>query len=266
MAVYRKVSLSFWTDTKIDDNFSPEDKYFFLYLPTNPHTNLCGCYEVSFKQLTNETGYSRDSIIALIARFERTYDLIRYDNNTSEMLILNWKKYNWSDSPKFQTSLQKEIALIKNPQFREYLLGERYSIDTVSYCMDTVSIESNTVIVNDTVSVNDNSSSIDTKKRVRKKNEDTEEFKAFWDAYPRHANKPGARTEFAKADVPLETLLDSIEQWKKTDQWSKDDGQFIPYPAKWLKERRWEDTPVAKAQPKNKLSNLQRLYEETEDE
>ena len=96
MAVYRKVSISFWTDTKVDENFSPEDKYFYLYLLTNPHTNLCGCYEVSFKAMSNETGYSRDSLVALINRFESTYDLIRYENDTSEMLILNWKKYNCS--------------------------------------------------------------------------------------------------------------------------------------------------------------------------
>ncbi|MFR8334921.1 MAG: hypothetical protein ACLU9S_23255 [Oscillospiraceae bacterium] len=28
----------------------------YLYCMTNPHTNLCGCYEVSIKQMANETG------------------------------------------------------------------------------------------------------------------------------------------------------------------------------------------------------------------
>lgn len=272
MAVFRQVKMSFWTDPLVSDNFSAEDKYFFLYLLTNLHTNLCGCYEVSKTQVAKEMGYSEETINSLIDRFENKYNLIRYEKKTYELLILNWSKHNWTESPKFRKLVEKEIESIKDKEFKKYLTGifngedaEIYPIstsDTVSEVPDTSLL----VSVTDTVSVNDNSSSIDTKKRVRKKNEDTEEFKAFWDAYPRHANKPGARTEFAKADVPLETLLDSIEQWKKTDQWSKDDGQYIPYPAKWLKERRWEDTPVAKAQPKNKLSNLQRLYEETEDE
>ena len=43
MAVFRTISNSFWTDSKVDDTFTPEDKYFYLYLLTNPHTNICGC-------------------------------------------------------------------------------------------------------------------------------------------------------------------------------------------------------------------------------
>ena len=34
MAVYRKINLSFWEDTKIVDEFTPEDRYFMLYLMT----------------------------------------------------------------------------------------------------------------------------------------------------------------------------------------------------------------------------------------
>ena len=59
MAIYRNVRIGFWTDTKIVDDFTPEDKYFYLYLFTNPHTNLCGCYELSFKQASVELGYDQ---------------------------------------------------------------------------------------------------------------------------------------------------------------------------------------------------------------
>ena len=56
MAKGRLVSTSFWTDSKIVDDFLPEDKYLYLYCLTNPHTKLCGCYEVSVKQISDETG------------------------------------------------------------------------------------------------------------------------------------------------------------------------------------------------------------------
>ena len=56
MAVYRNVHLSFWTDNKVEDDFTPEDKYFYMYLLTNPQTNICGCYEVSYSQMTRQTG------------------------------------------------------------------------------------------------------------------------------------------------------------------------------------------------------------------
>ena len=95
MAIYRNVMMSFWTDRKVADEFTPEDRYFYLYLFTNPHTNLCGCYEISFKQTIAETGYSRDSIENLLKRFETVHNVIRYSAATGELLILNWYKYNW---------------------------------------------------------------------------------------------------------------------------------------------------------------------------
>lgn len=41
MAVYRNINIGFWTDTKVADDFTPEDKYFMLYCLTNNYTNLC---------------------------------------------------------------------------------------------------------------------------------------------------------------------------------------------------------------------------------
>ncbi|MBO5837238.1 MAG: hypothetical protein J6Q92_05025 [Oscillospiraceae bacterium] len=41
--------------------------------------------------------------------------------------------------------------------------------------------------------------------------------------------------------VPLDTLLSAIDRQKKSAQWTKDNGQFIPYPATWLNGKRWED-------------------------
>ena len=64
MALYRTISLSFWNDNKIVDDFTPEDRYFYLYLLTNPHTNLIGCYEISLKQMSYETGYNIEKCLS----------------------------------------------------------------------------------------------------------------------------------------------------------------------------------------------------------
>lgn len=284
MAVYRQVKLSFWTDSFICDNFSAEDKYFYLYALTNQHTNLCGCYDVSFKQMAGEMGYSIESIASIIDRFEHKYNLIRYDRRTNELLILNWSKHNWTDSPKFRKPLEKEIELVKNTDFRSFLTAEfngeedeRYRIsipDTVSETSDTlVSICS----VNTDNSSKDNSlvepSNLEDKpvketKRVRKKYEDTEDFKRFWDAYPKQKGKTEAREAFAKVDVPIDVLLSAIETQKRSRDWIKEGGQYIPYPAKWLNKRRWEDSVDVNigTQGMERYSNLQRLAEEFENE
>ena len=121
MAIYRTVSISFWADSKVTDDFTPEDRYFYLYLFTNPHTSLSGCYEISIKQMALELGYSQDTCSRLIERFIFVHNVIRHSKETKEILLLNWHKYNWTDSPKFRKALLREIEKVKNPNFREYL-------------------------------------------------------------------------------------------------------------------------------------------------
>lgn len=174
MAKYRAISLNFWTDAKIIDDFTPEDRYFYLYLFTNPHTNLAGCYEISIRQMVNETGYSKDTIERLIARFTNIHKVIDYSEETKEILLVNWHKYNWTVSEKFRKPLIDEINVIKNDVFRGYLVSiingneipYRYRIDTP--CIDTtvsVSVSDN-VSVSDIKDIDDNINIINkTKKR-----------------------------------------------------------------------------------------------------
>ena len=122
MAIYRNVQLSFWTDRKVEEEFTPEDKYFYLYLFTNPHTNLCGCYELGIRQAVRETGYNEDTVLRLIKRFEEVHQVIAYSRETSEVLIINWHKYNWTKSADFLKGLFKQIYAVKSSDFRQYLL------------------------------------------------------------------------------------------------------------------------------------------------
>lgn len=143
MAIYRNIQMSFWTDTKVIEDFEPDDKFLFLYFLTNPHTNLAGCYEIGLSQMLFETGYAKDKIKEIIERLEKTLKVIRYDYNTKELLIVNWYKHNWTASGKFRKPLWIEIERIKNTDFREYLTDLFNGIDTVlsedGYGIDTVS-------------------------------------------------------------------------------------------------------------------------------
>ena len=46
-----------------------------------------------------------------------------------------------------------------------------------------------------------------------------------------------------------EAIMNGLEKWKGSDQWLKEDGQYIPYPATWLNKRRWEDPPEKREKP-----------------
>ena len=69
-------------------------------------------------------------------------------------------------------------------------------------------------------------------------------FNKFWTAYPKHIAKQSAVKAFEKLkpdEKLLEAMLKAIEMQKESKQWEKDGGAFIPYPATWLNQRRWED-------------------------
>lgn len=69
-------------------------------------------------------------------------------------------------------------------------------------------------------------------------------FEKFWAAYPRKVGKDAALKAFTKrkpTDELLASMLASIAEQRKTEQWTRDGGQYIPHPSTWLNEGRWQD-------------------------
>jgi predicted phage replisome organizer len=72
----------------------------------------------------------------------------------------------------------------------------------------------------------------------------TDRFEVFWTAYPKKIGKDKCRRWFAShkiTDTLLDTMLNALDTQKRSSQWSKDDGQFIPHPYTWLNQGRWQD-------------------------
>lgn len=148
----RFIDSEMWNDSKFADDFTPEDKFFWLMLLTTRYGNLAGCFQISKKQMANDTGYNEQTIDNLLYRFINIHKIIDYDYETKEILILNWHKYNWTKSPKFKVSLDKFVEKIKNEKFKNHIIKsyEIYSSDTVSipYQYDTSSISISSSIRN----------------------------------------------------------------------------------------------------------------------
>ena len=49
-------------------------------------------------------------------------------------------------------------------------------------------------------------------------------------------------------------MINKIMEEKKTEDWMKDGGQYIPHAATWLNGRRWEDEGIE--QPKGKWESM----------
>ena len=70
------------------------------------------------------------------------------------------------------------------------------------------------------------------------------DFDEFWKMYPRKVAKADARKAWAQTKdfrPDIATLLQAIKGQSKTEQWMRGAGQFIPYPASWLRGERWDD-------------------------
>ena len=74
------------------------------------------------------------------------------------------------------------------------------------------------------------------------------EFETFWTHYPKKIGKKEALKAWEKAkDKPLiGAILLILVMAKASDQWTKDNGQFIPNPATWINQGRWADEPIKK--------------------
>lgn len=81
-------------------------------------------------------------------------------------------------------------------------------------------------------------------KNVRREEENIypPNFLKFWKTYPKKEGKGAALKAYQNIKEPkptLKTIIESIELHKQQEQWQT--KQFIPLPATWLNQRRWED-------------------------
>lgn len=68
-------------------------------------------------------------------------------------------------------------------------------------------------------------------------------FEKFWAAYPKKVGKDAARKAFGKRDPALVGQMVQALEWQlQREQWQREDGRFIPNPATWLNQGRWEDS------------------------
>src|ERR1035437_1694460 len=126
MAIYRQVQTTFWQDEFVL-NLTPEEKYFYLFLLTNSKTKQCGIYQLPVQVIVFETGYNQETVEKLLHRFI-DYGKIIYSTQTKEIGIINWQKYNPSESPKVKACVIKELKEIKDRS----LIDKIYPMDRVS--------------------------------------------------------------------------------------------------------------------------------------
>lgn len=164
---------------------------------------------------------------------------------------------------RFIIGFESGVIVIKHWKMHNYIQNDRYKPTVYQAEMERLSIKPNRSYTENPIGISDvssldtvciqSASSLEAQVRLGKvrkgKTPPTprggdKRFDQFWEAYPRKTAKENARKAFAKHkfnDDTLHTVLEALNAQKTSDQWQKEGGQFIPYAATWLNQRRWED-------------------------
>lgn len=197
MSIRRVVNTDFWTDEKVVELFSPEDKLFMLYLLTNPHTKQLGIYKLVKKQCAFELGYSVDSVSVLLERFENKYQIIKYSNETNEVAIKNFLVHSIVKGGKpVEDCLLKDISEVKDKSLLEYVFKNLYNKENLNETVTKIlsnykendNDNDNDSIVDESYNESSVSKSSKTNALTREKLDITDTSRAF-ENKPSHTNK-----------------------------------------------------------------------------
>ena len=128
MAKNRLVNTKFWTDNYVLNQLTPIDKLVFLYLITNPYTDISGAYELPLKVMAVETGLDKENLEnVVLPRLERDGKII-YHNGW--MGIKNFQKHQ-TVNPKVQKGMEEGMK--KAPlEIRVFLENDEKNIEPAS--------------------------------------------------------------------------------------------------------------------------------------
>ena len=140
MAKHRYINTHFWKDNYII-NLDPTEKLIYLYLLTNPLTNIAGIYEINIKEIANDTGIIKEIVDTILKRFERDSKL-KYCGGY--IIIKNHLKHQDFKSPKIQSGIADIINSLP-AEILEFSIPYIYGMDSLSHLIKSNSIKPKTI-------------------------------------------------------------------------------------------------------------------------
>ena len=75
------------------------------------------------------------------------------------------------------------------------------------------------------------------------------DFDVFWSEYPKKVGKEAARKAWLKSNPDINIVLNTLSWQKESNQWFVNNGKFVPNPATWINQHRWEDEQPREEKP-----------------
>jgi DNA replication protein DnaD len=168
----------------------------------------------SLESITKKCGndVSIRNVRTALKHFEKLDFLTSKSTNKGRLIsIINWDTYQGSNN---QDDKQSDKQVTSNRQASDK------QVTTIKECKKERKKETNTP------------------------KPPTGDFDRFWKEYPKKMGKGKAEEALNKirpSQKLMDEIMEAIERQKKSDQWTKEEGKYIPNPATWLNQKRWGD-------------------------
>ena len=155
MSTQRYISTSFWTDKWIR-TLDPSERYLYMYLLTNPQTNIAGIYQITLDRIAFDTGYDERTLLPMLDRFKKMNKAAFVHD---EWVILpSWPKHQkWEIKETIKKGIDSTLNSIpQNVLYEAREIGYQYPIDSllVGYVYrpsySDIDLDSNTDLDSDT--------------------------------------------------------------------------------------------------------------------
>jgi len=254
MARYRKSDPRFWKDEKIR-GFDPTDKLLAQYAFTG-QSNRIGCFAFSPGMAAEDTGIP---LRTFVKRFRQVCQRLnwKWDERVGVLYLPTWWRYNQPENANNVIGNLKDLDDVPgsplvaefcenvtylDPKLRVVFaqtlverLGERYPKRSVTQEQEQkqeqeTPLRADALVTAPPLSATNGAGLAD--------------FERFWASYPKRKHRGQAERAWAKQRPPIDTVVSALEVQRRSRDWVKDDGQYIPYPATWLNAKGWLDEVV----------------------
>ena len=239
MRDYAKVAPQFWTGEtgKKLKKAGPEAVIVGMYLMTSPHANMIGVYHCPITYIAYDTGLTLEGASkGLASSIEAGF--CRYDTPSEYVFVCEFAAYQIGEQldPKDNRvrGIINELAKVpKNECWRGFRAKYAVPFHLPIEAKNTNPFEAP-------------SKPLRSQKQEQKQEQNNtapDGFDSFWQTYPKKVAKPAALKAFKAQHIngQLPIILIDIETRAHGDDWRKEGGKFVPNPATYLNQRRWED-------------------------
>jgi hypothetical protein len=210
-----------------------------LYLITNPHANAYGLYYLPMVLMVEETGVQRTTCMKALETFA-AQDFAFYDERTEWTFVKNMaaRQMQLTSHPSPRAPVVAGLRrwyenCPANPFLGAFFdhYGELFGLERRDGAPWSIpkALPAAAPVVNGT------------------RSKAVELFEQWWPHYPKPVGKKAALGEWLKiSPAPDEAFtqrcIETVERQKRSKDWIKEGGRWIPEPERWLKKGRWDDS------------------------